>query len=678
MAIITRAGKGAPLTNAEIDATTNTLADAISDLGANKVDNTDPRLSDARPPTGGAGGVLSGAYPNPGFAVDMATQAELDAAVGTLDAVKLNANDASVTNAREWTATTVSQTEAETGAATTRRAWTAQRVWQAIAAWWNGVTSAFGRTFVASADAAAARTALALGTAATATLTTSRSDATLGRVLKAGDFGLGTGMSLGANYDLNNLTNSGNYRAEAGEINGPSTPITYGQIVVSRAVDTIMQMATRYTDARTFIRAGRLAEVGGSGSWTPWREIYHTGNLTIGTSGDAVGKLNTANTWGSTQSFNGAITSVNGLNCANGVHFGSYSGGAYATLIGGTTANGALIRGTVNGHVAVMIDGNEDSDSFSVVSYASGSDTGSNKTPDKLAFRVRRQGDGMFAGPVTASGFQGTGGGTAAAPSFTWTGFLTTGLYRPEASVIGFTCAGAERGRINTTGFSGNGSQLTALNASNVSSGTLADARLSSNVPKLNAANTWAATQIIGNGNKLSFVNQVTTNDHIQLYAQGSAVGYGLGVESNTLYYRSGTNHRWYSGSLANGGSANVRMGLDGGGNLKIQGGLDASGFTKLGEAAPNIKTKKLTVTTAGSQGGQTTVAHGLSRDKIISVTALVPNDPGDLVAPGFTSVGGLEYGLIVYSSTIGIYLKSSNSAGILSKTARIYITYEE
>jgi len=62
-------------------------------------------------------------------------------------------------------------------------------------------------------------------------------------------------------------------------------------------------------------------------------------------------------------------------------------------------------------------------------------------------------------------------------------------------------------GSVTASSFSGNGANLTALSANNISTGTLADARLSTNVPLLDAANnftnptgnTFAGTTILGN-----------------------------------------------------------------------------------------------------------------------------------------------------------------------------------
>ena len=63
---------------------------------------------------------------------------------------------------------TVTQAAAEAGVEAVPKLWTVQRVWQAIYAQWLSVTSVFGRELVASADAAAGRSALGLGTFATA------------------------------------------------------------------------------------------------------------------------------------------------------------------------------------------------------------------------------------------------------------------------------------------------------------------------------------------------------------------------------------------------------------------------------------------------------------------------------------------------------------------------------
>lgn len=51
-------------------------------------------------------------------------------------------DDARLTDAREWSADTITQADAELGESTARRAFTAQRVFQAIAAWWSSSAAA--------------------------------------------------------------------------------------------------------------------------------------------------------------------------------------------------------------------------------------------------------------------------------------------------------------------------------------------------------------------------------------------------------------------------------------------------------------------------------------------------------------------------------------------------------
>lgn len=95
---------------------------------------TDSRLSDSRTPTAHKSTHVTGG-------TDALSPADIGAATAAQGAkadTAIQPGNAALSDAREWSAETISQAESEAGLATTRRAFTAQRVFQAVAAWWAG------------------------------------------------------------------------------------------------------------------------------------------------------------------------------------------------------------------------------------------------------------------------------------------------------------------------------------------------------------------------------------------------------------------------------------------------------------------------------------------------------------------------------------------------------------
>lgn len=219
-----------------------------ADVGLSNVDNT----SDANKP------------------VSSATQTALN--------LKASSTDPRLSDSREWSAETVSQAEAEAGIATTRRAWTSQRVRQAIVAWWGSVSTLFGRSLINSADASAARNSLGLGTAATATITTSADDVTAGRVLRVGDGGF---LSTASSPIIAEMDNTATPTGTKRYANGIST----GTKPVGAAANAILyferfngsitrQLWTDVTGGATIPPRTWIRTSYATNTWTDWSQIY--------------------------------------------------------------------------------------------------------------------------------------------------------------------------------------------------------------------------------------------------------------------------------------------------------------------------------------------------------------------------------------------------------------------
>lgn len=137
-----------------------------------------------------------------------------------------------------------------------------------------------GRTFTQTAASASAWTAWVENwTSGNLVKTTSQTDTTVDRILKTQDFGIGRAIPYAGGSDLNTLLQPASYAYTSGSplVNSPYNATQY--IEVKGRTDYPHQELSAIYQNRWWRRAAAVANpTSAPADWTPWVELYHTGN----------------------------------------------------------------------------------------------------------------------------------------------------------------------------------------------------------------------------------------------------------------------------------------------------------------------------------------------------------------------------------------------------------------
>jgi len=154
--------------------------------------------------------------------------------------------------------------------------------------------------------------------------------------------------------------------------------------------------------------------------------------------------------------------------------------------------------------------------------------------------------------------------------------------------------------------FTGNGSGLTALNGSQITSGTVADARLSSNVPLLNAGNTYTGLNVYNN--LIKVVGPVSNNGYFGFLEEDTSFTGDFWILTK---WDNVGNKRF---SIYDGNGVTPIVLQEHGGNvgigtmtpssaLQVNGTVTATGFSGNGNGLTNINASQLSSVGNGNSG---------------------------------------------------------------------------
>lgn len=113
-------------------------------------------------------------------------------------------------------------------------------------------------------------------------VTQSAIDTTAGRLVKTGDFGLGTAITLTASDNLNALVTSGLfYNPSGGNCAGNNYPMTSAGAltVVTRSATNVVQKFVSYGGSSTAADVREFTRSYGTAGFSPWVELFHQGTV---------------------------------------------------------------------------------------------------------------------------------------------------------------------------------------------------------------------------------------------------------------------------------------------------------------------------------------------------------------------------------------------------------------